>query len=71
MRCQDVRIRYDATVDALYLELDDSAVAESEELKPGIVVDFNEKNEVVGIEVLDLKRRLSRDDLEQLKVLVA
>ena len=36
-----MRIRYDESVDALYLELDDSKIVESEELKPGIVVDFN------------------------------
>jgi uncharacterized protein YuzE len=66
-----MRIRYDDKVDALYLELDDSEVVDSDEVKPGIVVDFNAKEEVVGIEVLDFKRRLSEADLKQLKVLVA
>jgi uncharacterized protein YuzE len=66
-----MRIRYDAEVDALYLRLDDSKVVESDEVQPGIVVDFNEKNQVVGIEVLDLKRRVSKADLKSLKVLAA
>ena len=66
-----MRIRYDAKVDALYLRLDDSKVVESEELKPGIVLDFNANKQVVGIEVLDLKRRVPKGDLKQLKVLVA
>src|SRR5205809_7373837 len=68
---QDMRIRYDAKVDALYLRLDDSKVVESEEVKPGIVLVFNAKKQVVGIEVLDLKRCGSKGDLQQLKVLVA
>jgi len=66
-----MRIRYDEKVDALYLRLDDSKVVESEEVQPGIVVDFNAKKQVVGIEVLHAKRRVPKDDLEQLKLLVA
>lgn len=66
-----MRIRYDEEVDALYIRLDDSKVVESEEVKPGIVLDFNAKKQVVGIEVLDLKRRVPKADLKQLKVLVA
>jgi len=66
-----MRIRYDGKVDALYLRVDDSKVVESEELKPGIVLDFNAKRRVVGIEVLALKRRVPEGDLKQLKALVA
>jgi hypothetical protein len=36
-----------------------------------VVLDFNAKKQVVGIEVLDLKRRVPKADLRQLKVLVA
>lgn len=66
-----MRIHYDEKVDALYLRLDNSKVVESEEVKPGIVLDFNAKNQVVGIEVLRFKRRVRKGDLRQLKVLVA
>lgn len=66
-----MRIHYDEKVDALYLRLDDSKIVDSEEVRPGIVLDFNAENEVVGIEVLDLKRRVPKVDLKQLKVEVA
>lgn len=66
-----MRIRYDEKVDALYIRLDDAKVVESDEVKPGIVLDFDEKNQVVGIEVLDFKRRVPKGDLKQLKLLVA
>ena len=55
-----MRIHYDEKVDALYLRLDESKVVGSEQVKPGIVVDFNAKKEIVGIEVLNLKRRFGR-----------
>lgn len=57
--------------DALYLRLDDSTIVDSEEVKPGIVLDFNAEKQVVGIEVLDLKRRVPKADLKQLKLEVA
>jgi uncharacterized protein YuzE len=65
-----MKIRYDDNVDALYVRLDDSNVVESEEVQPGIVIDFNATKQVVGIEVLDAKRRMTKADLEQLKLLV-
>ena len=36
------------------LRLDDSKIIESEEVSPGIVLDYNESNQVVAIEVLGL-----------------
>ena len=35
------------------------------------MVDFNARKQVVGIEVLDFKRRARKGDLRHLKVLVA
>lgn len=52
-----MKLHVDEHADALYLRLDDSPVAESEEVVPGIVLDYNERGEVVGIEVLHLSRR--------------
>jgi uncharacterized protein YuzE len=66
-----MRMRYDEKADALYLRLDDSTIVESEEVQPGIVLDFNSEKQVVGIEVLDLKRRVPKADLTQLKFEVA
>jgi uncharacterized protein YuzE len=64
-------MHYDEKADALYLCLDDSKTVESEEVKPEIVLDFNADKQVVGIEVLDLKRRVPKADLKQLKFEVA
>ena len=66
-----MRMRYDEKADALYLRLDDSKIVESEEVQPGIVLDFNSDKQVVGIEVLDLRRRVPNADLKQLNFEVA
>ena len=52
-----MKLHVDKQADALYLRLDDSKIIESEEVAPGVVLDYNEKNEVVGIEMLFLSKR--------------
>ena len=49
--------------DALYLRLDDSRIVESEEVQPGVVLDFSETGEVVGIEILRLSKRVPKLNL--------
>ncbi|MYH61046.1 MAG: DUF2283 domain-containing protein [Caldilineaceae bacterium SB0675_bin_29] len=39
------------------LRLDDATIVESNEVAPGIVLDYNESNQVVGIEILYLSKR--------------
>ena len=52
-----VKLQVDRKADALYLRLDDSAIVESEEVAPGVVLDYNASNEVVGVEMLGLSNR--------------
>ncbi len=52
-----MKLKIDREADALYLSLDDSVVVESEEVSPGIIVDFNEQDHIVGLEVLYLPKR--------------
>jgi len=52
-----VKLKIDRQADALYLTLDESAAVESEEVAPGIIVDYDDKNQVVGIEMLHLSKR--------------
>lgn len=48
-----MKLKVDKENDALYLRLDDSTIVESEEVQPGVILDFDENNRVVGIEILD------------------
>jgi uncharacterized protein YuzE len=57
-----VKLSVDKEADALYLRLDDSKIVESDEVAAGIVLDYNEQNEVVGIEMLYLSKRSAKFD---------
>jgi uncharacterized protein YuzE len=59
-----MKLKVDKENDALYLRLDDSAIIESEEVQPGVILDFDENNRVVGIEILDLSTRVKPDMLK-------
>ena len=62
-----MKLNVDKEADALYLRLDDSRIVESEEVSPGVVLDYNESKEVVGIEMLRLSKRSSSLDLSALQ----
>ena len=61
-----MKMTVDTEAGALYLRLDESPVVESEEAAPGVVLDYNEANDVVGIELLGLSKRSSPLDLSSL-----
>lgn len=50
--------RYDAEADALYVRFADAEVTESEEVRPGVVFDFDNEGRIVAIEVLDASQHL-------------
>jgi uncharacterized protein YuzE len=52
-----MRLHVDKEADALYFRLDDSKIIESEEVAPGVILDYNDQNQVVGIEMLQLSKR--------------
>ena len=66
-----MKLEYDPELDAAYLTLTDSPVADSEEVKPGIVLDYDANHRVVGIEILNLRRQLPDADLKRLQLEVA
>ncbi|HWR77281.1 MAG TPA: DUF2283 domain-containing protein [Thiobacillus sp.] len=56
-RRQTMRFDYDPQVDALYIRLNEAKIIESEEVQPGIILDFDENGKVAGVEVLDASKR--------------
>lgn len=66
-----MKLRIDKKADALYLRLDDSTIVESEEISPGLVLDYNESGEVVAVEVRHLSRRSSKMELPKLEIEIA
>lgn len=62
-----MKVHFDEQADALYLRLDDSPIVQSEEVHPGIVLDFNADNQVVGVEILRVKDRVPLANLKQMQ----
>ena len=54
-----MKISYDPDSDTLSVVLRPDVVAESDEDKPGVILDYNEDGEIVGIEILDASRRVA------------
>jgi uncharacterized protein YuzE len=46
--------------------IDDPPVAESQEVAPGVILDFNARGEVVGVEILGLSKREEKLNLKEL-----
>ena len=51
-----MRIIYDRETDTLSLILNDNPVYESDELKDGVIIDYNESGQVVSVEILDASK---------------
>ena len=66
-----MKVHFDEKADAVYLKLTDSNIIESEEVSPGIILDFDENNQVVGIEMLQVQSRIPLANLKQLQFEVA
>ena len=52
-----MKLELDKTANAAYLRFNGSSIVESEEVEPGIILDFDASEEVVGIEVLHFDNR--------------
>jgi len=50
-------LKVDEKTDALYLRLNEAAIVESEEVQPGVVLDYDEQGQVVGVELLGIRAR--------------
>ena len=58
---------YDPEADALYVRFADTPVIESEEVRPGLVLDYDAQGRIVAVEILDASEHLaSGTDLRSL-----
>jgi uncharacterized protein YuzE len=51
----EMKMRYDSEGDVLYVQFSDVQIDGSEEIRPGVILDYDEEGRVVGIEVLDAR----------------
>ncbi len=62
-----MKLKLDKESDALYFRLDESAIVESEEVQPGVILDYDTAGKVVGIEILSLSQRANPDQFKILQ----
>jgi uncharacterized protein YuzE len=62
-----MRIKIDKESDALYFRLDESRIVESEEIRPGVILDYDDDNRVIGVEFLGISKRATKEELSSLQ----
>ena len=55
-----MKVQYDPSADAMYIRLAEGTVADSDEVRDGVVLDYDARGKVLGIEVLKLSQRADK-----------
>lgn len=61
-----MKLAYDPEADALFVRFADESISESEEVRPGVIVDFDAAGRIVAIEMLDVSEQLTPQGLAAL-----
>ena len=54
-----MKVHYDAEANAIYIRFREGKIEESDELKEGIIVDYDSKGRALAIELLNAKQILA------------
>ena len=52
-----MKIEFDQAADALYIELAEGEIESTEEIKPGVILDYDADGNVLGVEMLYISKR--------------
>ncbi len=52
-----VKVTYNPEVDVLRILLSDAPIEESDEDKPGVILDYDKDGNIVGLEILEASKR--------------
>jgi uncharacterized protein YuzE len=63
-----MQIKIDLESNALYFRISEEPIDGSEEVNPGLIVDYDVEGRVVGFEILNIKEQFKIEDLTGLKL---
>ena len=61
-----MKLTIDPKADALYMRLNDAEIVDSQQVAPGVVLDYDTEDTVVGVEMLHVSKRAGKADLHRL-----
>jgi len=56
-----MKITYDKQADVLYLKFSDKKITDSEEIEKNVVLDYDENDNVVGVEILYFVKKYRKE----------
>lgn len=63
-----MKVSVDKEADALYIRLSDATIHRSEEVKPGIIFDYDDQHNLVGIEILRVSKQIPSATLKTVMI---
>jgi len=54
-----MKVSYDPEVDVVRIIFTDAPIAESDEDRPGVILDYDAVGNIVGMEILDASKRIT------------
>ncbi len=64
-----MKVIYDRETDSMTIIFADSPVAESDEEKPGMILDYDDSGNIVSLEILDASRHIALPDRLEYQIL--
>ncbi|MEH2225175.1 DUF2283 domain-containing protein [Nostoc sp.] len=58
VRLKNMKINYDPEVDILRIILSDVPIEDSDEEKPGVILDYDQDGNIIGLEILEASKRI-------------
>jgi uncharacterized protein YuzE len=64
-----MKVTYDSEVDVLHVLFSNAPIEESDEDKPGVILDYDKDGNIVGVEILDAQKRLGgRENVREVEL---
>lgn len=63
-----MRITYDPQADAVYIQFQEGEYSISKEMGEGVILDYAEDGKIMGIEILEISRKMPLKNIKEITV---